>query len=126
MTLNDALELINDNMYSLVPETLAINNVYKLSVLGNVNENGYEYGYLYIPKGSGIKVHTHINDIEEYALIEGMLYVSGVSVTSNICLINDSHNIDVCEVDSLIRYTKVRKDVMNITFENARKMCDHL
>ena len=54
MTLNDALELINDNAYSLVPETLAINNVYKLNVLGNVNENGYEFTDNFISETSAL------------------------------------------------------------------------
>ena len=100
-------EQIRNNNYVLLPNTIAINNVYKITYSGNLQNDGYELGFLYLPKGSGIINHTHTTDIEQYKLILGNLTVNGIVTNINRCMINESHNIDVVDTETFIETYKI-------------------
>ena len=63
-------QLINGN-YKILPDGIAIGKVRKITFDGNLIEDGYERGFLYIEKNAGIKEHTHTNDIERYNALSG-------------------------------------------------------
>lgn len=107
------MDKINKGEYSLVSEKLAIGKVYKVLLEGNLDIDGYEKGFLMLPKGSGIKKHTHINDVERYEIVNGVLSVFGNVVDVNICNINESHNIDVVDVDTIVSTYKVTKNYID-------------
>lgn len=120
MTLTEIKNKINNNEYDLVSDTISINKVYKFVI--ELNDK-YEKGYLYLPINSGIKEHTHTIDIERYRLIEGILSVNNEETKQNICLINEKHNIDLVNQETIIEYTKIKKEYLpdNLTsniFEN--------
>ena len=100
-----SIEIIKNNI-SLVSNKLAINTVYKIKQNGDINTTNHEEGYLYLPKNSGIKEHQHTIDTEAYTLIKGTLKVKGVPMTTNFCDINDYHQIDIVNVDTIIHYEK--------------------
>lgn len=50
--------------YTILPESIAVGIVYRIRYCGNLEEDGYECGFLYISRDSGIKDHVHINNIE--------------------------------------------------------------
>lgn len=127
MNINDAKKFILEGNYRKVSESLSINDVFIINVHGNLQSIGYEYGYLYLPVGSGIKKHKHINDAEEYFLIQGKLSVLGKDEIINRCMIDEEHSIDVVSEDTLVRFTKVCKEKItnvNDVFSSARSMCN--
>ena len=85
MNIEEIKEKINNNEYSLVPDKIAIGEVIKIHIKGDLNIDGYETGYLYLRPNTGIKEHEHINDIERYKLITGTLKVQGINTNLNIC-----------------------------------------
>ena len=93
----------------VLPETIAIGTVYKIHYFGDLERNGFEIGYLYIPKGSGIKLHKHVADIERYKKIIGELVVNGEKCDINICLIGKSHGIAPVSQDTIVSTCKVTK-----------------
>lgn len=104
---------ISNGDYTLLPDTLAIGKVYKIHKLGDLNKEGYEVGYLYLPKSSGIKEHKHTNDIERYKLISGVLRVFNFPSTNNICPLNHVHCIDPVPEDTIIETCKISKTYLN-------------
>lgn len=99
---------INSGEYTLLPEDIAIGPVYKIIYNGNLESDGFEVGFLYLPSGSLIKEHEHQKDAERYRLIYGELKVKGRCVTENICHQGtSSHNIDKCSCDTLVETCKV-------------------
>lgn len=105
----DLKEKIENKEYTILPESIAIGTVYKILIHGNLDQDGYEIGYLYLPKGSGIKEHFHINDIELYSLIKGTLKVNNIEMDNNICVLNEKHSIDIVPTDTIIRTFKISK-----------------
>ena len=106
--LNFVKEQLGNSHFILLPNTIAINNVYKINYCGDLNIDGFELGFLYLPVDSGILKHTHINDIEQYKLIHGILSVNGIKQNINYCLINESHNIDIVKTPTIIETYKVK------------------
>lgn len=100
---------LQDGLYTKLPDTIAINTVYKIPYSGSLTDDGYEIGFLYIPVGSGIKEHTHINDVERYLCVQGDLRVKGESCNNNICLLDQSHDITEVTYDTIIQTCKVSK-----------------
>lgn len=100
---------LNNGIYQLLPNTIARGEVYKIPFMGDIDTYGYEVGYLYLPKGSSIKLHYHIDNIERYLLICGTLSVNGNNVDHNICTLNKGHNIDEVLEDTIIQYCKIDK-----------------
>lgn len=115
-------EQIENNNYIVLPDTISINTVYKINYTGNLNYDGYELGFLFIPNGSGIKEHTHLNDIEQYKLLSGSLSVKGIISNSNQCLISDSHNIDVVNEDTFIETYKINKQFISEKYQKTKKL----
>lgn len=120
---NDLLEKISEyEEIAILPDTIAIGKVIKIRVCGNIDENEEEYGYLYLPKASGIKEHFHTKDFETYTLVKGVLSIHGKKVSHDLCEIGKSHCIDPVSEDTIIRYhkSKIKKKVIQDT-KNIKK-----
>lgn len=102
-------EKIESKEYKILPDTIADGVVYKVSYQGSLEEDGYEMGFLFLPKGSGIKKHKHIEDIEQYVLVSGNLSVGGEVLNINTCLIGGEHNIDIVLEDTIVATLKLSK-----------------
>lgn len=103
---------INNNEFTILPDSIAIGDVYKVSYEGSLDKEGYEKGFLFIPVGSGIKEHQHINDIEQYTLICGELKVNGEEMPINRCMIGCSHGIDPVSQNTAIKILKISKKLI--------------
>ena len=101
------LDKIHQKEYTLLPVSVATGLVFKVNTYGNMEEDGFERGFLYLPKGSGIKEHSHIFDIEKYDLIMGDLKVNGEAMSSNICDLGCRHGIDIVNTDTIIETCKI-------------------
>lgn len=97
---------------TLLPDSIAVGKVFKTSYEGNLETDGYEKEILFLPVGSGIKIHTHINDIEQYTCLTGSLKVNGKKTSINKCLINESHNIDVVSENTIVKTLKISKSLI--------------
>lgn len=106
-------EQIENNHFSILPNTIANGKVYKIPAFGNLNTDGYEVGYLYLPTGSGIKEHQHINDIERYKLLNGELKINNSVMDTNICLLNNSHCINKVSKPTIIQTCKISKSYLH-------------
>lgn len=118
----ELIKMIEEEQYIILPESIAINKVYKIHVCGDLEKDGYEVGYLVIPKGSGIKKHQHTKDIERYKLIEGTLSVMGEKTDNNICILNNFHNIDIVDKPTIIQTCKINK--LNLFLVNNQSVED--
>lgn len=99
--------------YTILSDNISNGTVFKIHFRGNLEEDLFEKGFLYIAKGSGIKKHTHTNDIELYRLIDGDLSVGGEEMNYNMCFIGESHNIDIVSQDTFIETFKVSKKYLD-------------
>lgn len=117
-TISLASKKIEDGNFALLPDSIAIGNVYKVSYEGNLIIDGYEKGFLFIPKGSGIKEHEHKDDIEQYTLISGELKINSEDMHVNRCLIGESHKIDPVSANTAIKTLKISKKLIE---ENMNK-----
>lgn len=99
--------------YILLNEAISTGKVFKIPFRGNLEEDMFESNFLYIPKGSSIKVHKHTNDVELYRLIKGTLVVDGKEMNINICFIGESHSIDKVSEDTFIETFKVSKKYLD-------------
>ena len=106
---------INKGSFILLPNTIANGNVYKVNMCGDLNNDGFELSYLYIPKGSSILLHEHTTDVERYKLIMGNLSVGGNFCNTNVCLLGNVHNIDEVLCDTIIESCKVSVDYLKST-----------
>lgn len=95
--------------FQILPSEIATGNVAKITYCGNLEQDGYEYGFLYLPKGSSILEHKHTDNIEMYKIIEGELSVNGKEVSTQICLINCTHNIDPVSCKTIVETLKINK-----------------
>lgn len=98
---------IKEGNYEVLSNDIAIGKVYKITSYGNLNKDGFELGYLYLKKGSGIKEHYHEENIERYQLLHGNLIVSGENCTQNICLLHQKHSIQPVHTDTIIQTFKI-------------------
>lgn len=124
--MKDKVEYVRDKVkageFTVLPETIAIGKVYKISRGDSLKKNGIENGFLFIPKGSGIKEHRHTDDIEFYTLVCGSLSVCGKKQDLNVCLIGDKHNIDVVDEDTIIETKKISKNkIINDSWNRGTK-----
>lgn len=108
------LEQISKGNFTMLPDTIAINNVYKIKGFGNLDSDGYKIAYLVIPKGSGIVLHEHISYIERYKLLLGDLNVNNEFVPYNICLLGGMHNINPTNQLTVIQTCKLTNNICNI------------
>ena len=99
--------------YILLNEAISTGKVFKIPFRGNLEEDMFESNFLYIPKGSSIKVHKNTNDVELYRLIKGSLVVDGKEMNINICFIGESHSIDKVSEDTFIETFKVSKKYLD-------------
>ena len=115
------MEKIKKGEFTILPDYIAIGKVYKISNFGVLEQDGIESGFLFIPKGSGIKEHYHVNDIEFYNLVCGSLSVCGKEQDSNICLIGQKHNIDIVDENTIIETKKISKNKIIDDFWSYKK-----
>lgn len=108
MDLKEIKRRIDEGEFIYVPSEMAIGKAKKIVLEGPIHLKGCEYGYLYLEPGSGIKEHTHTTDVEKYELVNGTLSVKGEKMSTNICLLNESHNIDAVDELTIVKYTKVK------------------
>lgn len=118
ITISFANKAIEDGNYTVLPDSIAIGNVYKVSYEGNLLVDGFEKGFLFIPKGSGIKEHEHRDDIEQYTLISGELKIDGEDMHVNRCMIGEKHKIDPVSVNTAVKTLKISKKLIE---ENINK-----
>lgn len=117
---NFILEIFNNDMeelskhISVLDSTKAQGIVYKIHVEGNLEQDGYESAFLYLPKGSSIKNHEHTKDFERYILVFGDLKVNGNRMAENECHINESHCIDTVLTDTLVCTYKQKQNVKKL------------
>lgn len=119
-------EQIKNGNYILLPKEIAIGKVYKIAAFGSLEQDGYEIGYLYLPIGSGIKLHPHQQDIERYKRIAGVLSVKGEKVDFNICEIENTHNIDIVPEGTIIQTCKISKRYLDLFGEISNEMFDRV
>ena len=111
------LDKILEGKVSVLPVSIAIGVVYKIVEFGNLEEDGFEHGYLYLPQGSGIREHSHVSDIERYKVVFGDLNVKGEKVTSNICDLGCSHDIGVVNRDTVIETCKISSKFLSSGYQ---------
>jgi len=119
-------EQIQNQNYVVLPDTIAIGSVYKISAFGNLNDDGYEVGYLYLPAGSGIKEHVHVNDIERYKLLSGILRIKDSNADVNICLLDNSHCIDKVTEPTIIQTCKINKNYLGMLNDFSTESFDRV
>lgn len=107
------LEQLETENYMVLPDTIAIGKVLKVIYDGNLETDGYERGYLILPYGSGIKEHTHENDIEQYSVLIGVLSINGENRLINECFIGDKHLIDPVPDFTIIKTIKISKRLLD-------------
>ncbi len=100
---------LRNHQYTVLSKSISINRVLKIHICGDLNSDGFELGYLVMPKGSGIKTHTHQNEIERYKLVDGLLKVNGVLSNTDICTLNHSHGIDPVSKLTIVQTCKINK-----------------
>ncbi len=105
--LNFVFEQINKRNFQVLPQSIATGPVFKITYDGNLENNLYERGFLVIPKGSSIKSHQHISDVEQYTLLTGDLSINGISMDVNECFIGQSHSIDPAAELTIIKTIKI-------------------
>lgn len=103
-------ERINNGNYESLSSNIAINDVSKIKCFGNLENKGYEHGFLYLPYGSGIKNHIHTENIEMYRLIHG----DNNCITNKleICLLENNHQINIVNCDTIIETFKLNKNII--------------
>lgn len=104
-------EQIENGNYAILPNSLSNGKVLKINYDGNIDNDGYERGYLVLPYGSSIKEHTHTDSIEQYMIISGCLTINGENVLINECFIGDTHSIDTVLDLTIIRTIKISKEL---------------
>lgn len=77
-------------------------DVYKILEDGNLKEDGYEKGYLFLMEESSILLHYHYNEKEHYKCIFG----DNTSISKNFCDINSSHEITSVNTNTIVRTYK--------------------
>ncbi len=54
--------IIDYEEVSVLPNNIAVGNVLKVRIKGDISKDNEEGGYLYLPKGTKILPHKHIDD----------------------------------------------------------------
>ena len=104
--------LINHDFNEL-GDNLSNGRVLKIKGYGNLNINGFEHGFLFIHKGSSIKLHKHVFDIEMYNYISGDYNFKG-----GICLLGESHKVDPLINSTIVETFKVNKNIVTMSDNN--------
>lgn len=95
--------------YEVLPSAITNGIVYKIKYNGNLASEGIERGFLYLPKGSSVKEHGHVKDLEYYKLVSGFMSVKGMPTEANICGFGYSHGIDEVPVDTIVETCKMNE-----------------
>ena len=104
---------INNRNFQILPETISTGPIFKILFESNLAKDGYEKGFLVIPKGSSIKEHTHIEDIEEYNLLTGNLSIKGENMNKNRCFNLEKHSIDHVSEFTVIKTIKIKNELIS-------------
>lgn len=103
-----------ENRISKMNSAITINDVYKISINGSLDKEGFEEAYLFLFVGAGIKEHMHTVDTESYTLVFGDFKMNNELMFYNFCDVNDVHCIDPVGEDTLIKiYKEVYKEDEN-------------
>ena len=120
------LEQIKLKNYTLLPGTISTGIVYKIHCDGDLDCLGFEKGFLVMTNGSSIKEHKHVENVERYKVLVGNLKINGIEQNENICLLGESHSIDVVDKLTIIETFKVDKKMLAINddFVMIKKIID--
>ena len=103
------LEQMAKDNYTVLPDTIAIGTVLKITEEGSLEEDGYEKGYLVLTPSSGILEHKHTDDIETYTCLTGRLSIKNKIEKENTCFIGKKHSIDIVKELTIIKTLKIKK-----------------
>lgn len=81
---------------------IANGNVYRIYEKGDLQEEGYEKGYLFLTEGSSILEHIHTKEKEHYRYILGDINC----ISKKYCNIDESHRITSVNTDTIVRTYK--------------------
>ncbi len=126
-TANELLDLYHDDFsdiifimnqidydnYQLLPRKVVNDmDIFKIVYEGDLKEAGYEKCFLYLPPHSSIRLHTHINDVEEYSVVQGTLNVNGVECSISRCLLGESHCVNSSNKPIIIKTIKISRELI--------------
>ena len=98
------LSSLTENDISRIPEHLEIGTVFKLLV--KVGEND---GILFVPAGSGVKMHEHPNEGDPSTWERYVFYDMKLNhMKTEMCNEGESHGISPADYDRLVGFTKER------------------
>ncbi len=128
MKLGEFLATIPDDYeeMSMLPKDIAVGDILKIRISGDIRIDNEEWGYLFLPKGTRILPHKHIDDMEKYELQYGKILINGKEANSNICFPGKEHSIDMALENSLIKYSKSKvltKEKKVETAKSFKKTC---
>lgn len=83
-------------------DDISSGNVYKILEEGNLEEDGFEKGYLFLTLGSSILLHYHRSEKEYYKHIYG----DKEAIKGCFCNIDQSHEITSVNDDTIVRTYK--------------------
>ena len=101
---------INKEEYIKLPKSISKGNVLRISGYGDLEEDYFQHGFLYMQEGSEINSHLYFNNIELYRLISG-----DIKINEKTCLLGEKYGIKNVDCDTILEY-----------FEVNRKICGHI
>lgn len=86
---------------SMLPESIAEGDIYKIYLQGKLEEDGYEKSLLYLVRGSILKDYNR-TDKESYIKLKGVMTVDDEVSFSTICKDTKSHVIGSPAEDTVV------------------------
>ena len=93
---------------SILRSDIAVGNIIKIRIKGDIKVDTEEEGYLFLQKGTKILPHKHIDDMETYKVIYGKVIINGEEANYNTCSLGEEHSIDKVLENTLIKYHKTK------------------
>lgn len=112
------MNALKNGDYEILPASISEGRVYKIRYKGSLDGEGIERGFLYIPKNSAVRGHSHNKDLEFYKLVSGFMSVEGVPAEINICGFGYSHGIDAVPVDTIVETCKMNELFLGETLDS--------
>lgn len=114
--------------YSLLSDDIAIGPVYKINGSFSIENDGYDISYLYIPTGSGIRLHNLDEGAERYKSLKGTFKIDGRETDESICFNSTpSHGVDVTSSKVILEVCSVSHDYLkNIKTSLTSQFFDEL
>lgn len=115
---NEKMEYIDYKLskmrYNFLNDSVAFGTVCKIQSHGSLNNDGYAREFLYLTPYSGIKKHKHIDDIEIYHALSGVIKVNDEYTDSYLVGMDQNHGIDEVNNLSIVETYKIARN----------KLCD--